>query len=89
MLQALLVLSLVGGLILSPAAKGQVMLVPLGEQAMRELPGLATRDDMKLVARGTINGSLIVSGRKAGFFDLLFHHSILALGVPAGGCTAG
>lgn len=84
--QCVIVLGAVGTLLLAPRAGGQTILFPLTEQAARELPAFALRNDARIVAGGPLSGSILIHGNSIGFAEGLVHHATLVLSAPAGGC---
>jgi hypothetical protein len=86
--QAMLVLGLGGWLLLAPPSEGMMMLVPLSPAAARALPSLALRDDTRLVAAGSIPGSLLVYGRRDALAGRLLAHGVVTMASPPGGCGA-
>lgn len=85
-LQIVLVLSGLVLLALWPPASGRMLLVPVTAAARHGLVTAAVGRGARLVARGPIPGSMIVSGQRGLLMGALVRHGILAMVAPAGGC---
>lgn len=69
-----------------PRNGNPVALVPLNAEAARRLPQLIKAPETLLLARGTLEGSLIVQGGTPGFLEVLRSHGVLAINATAPGC---
>lgn len=85
-LQIILVLSGLTLLALWPPASGRMLLVPVTAAARHGLVTAAVEQGARLVARGPIAGSMIVSGQRGQLMGALARHGIVAMVAPAGGC---
>jgi hypothetical protein len=86
-LQVGLAASALGALLLAPPAHGRMMLVPLTPAAARALPAAIFDGNTRLIASGTLPGSLVVEGDRH-FLESLLHRATLTLATPLAGCGA-
>jgi hypothetical protein len=70
---------------LCPSPSGDVLLIPLTATASARLPALVLRGDASLIARGPINGSLVVRGKDVRI-GTLASAGILAIAARGIGC---
>jgi hypothetical protein len=85
-IQIVLVLSGLALLALWPPVSGRMLLVPVTAAARQGLVTAAIGQGARLVARGPMPGSMIVSGQRGLLMGALARHGILAMVAPAGGC---
>ena len=87
-MQILLLLAGVGGLVLMPPARGQMLIVPLASSDSGLPVRIAVARGAALVARGPLPGSVLVDGDlgrlRAGFP----WGTVLIVAAPPGGCGA-
>lgn len=69
-----------------PPQQGRVLLVPTSQGAQKALIEVATSHGARLVARGPLDGSMIVEGARSDLATALLSHGILPLRAPRGGC---
>lgn len=70
----------------TPPAQGNMLLVPLGPAAGRQMAALAVGNGARLVQAGPLPSSLIVSGDRSRLLAPLGGHGVLVLGARGGGC---
>ncbi|WP_336969974.1 hypothetical protein [Sphingobium aromaticiconvertens] len=85
-MQIMLVLGGLALLALWPPASGRMLLVPLTATAQQSLVVAAVEGGARLIARGPVRRSMIVSGQRGQLMASLARHGIVAMVAPSGGC---
>nr|WP_298928454.1 hypothetical protein [uncultured Erythrobacter sp.] len=76
----------VGAMAAMPRSGDPVTLFPISNKGSNALPALISASDTRLMARGALPGSYVVSGSLPGIAELLLDHGVLALNAAVPGC---
>lgn len=74
---------------LFPPASGDMVLVPITDDAARSVSRIASSGDTRLMGRGPWQGSLIVRGDRPDLTKLFLKEGILALAATTSVCGSG
>lgn len=69
-----------------PPAQGRMLLVPVWPGAEQGLAARAVRTGARLVARGPLANTLVVSGDRAALWPAMASAGVIAMAAPTGGC---
>jgi len=75
-------------LALSPPAQGRMLLVPLWPGAEKGMIARVTQSDARLLGRGPLPRSFVVSGSHASVSAGMLGHGVLVIAAPLAGCGA-
>lgn len=75
-----------GAIAFCPPARGQMMLVPIWPGAELGLEARAIDAGARLVDRGPLPNSLVISGLRSAVAPTMLSHGVLIMSAPASGC---
>jgi hypothetical protein len=85
-LQLVAVTASLAAIALYPPARGTMLLVPVWPGAERALAARAIQAGARLVDRGPLANSLVISGDRAAIWSAMASSGVIAIAAPTGGC---
>ena len=77
------------GVAMTPPARGRMMIVSLGGQTAGEIAAWAVRGDVRMIAGGPLNSTLIVEASTRDLLGQALRHGGILVAAPTAGCWWG